>query len=68
MANKFKIGEVVELKSGGDEMTVEKTSQDYVTCVWRTQAGSVKRDKFPPACLQKPLLPRVMINTGILNE
>jgi uncharacterized protein YodC (DUF2158 family) len=35
MANKYKVGEVVQLKSGGPAMTVDElTSSDRYRCVW----------------------------------
>lgn len=30
----FKPGDVVQLKSGGETMTVEEVGDDYVSCVW----------------------------------
>jgi uncharacterized protein YodC (DUF2158 family) len=57
MTDEFEIGDIVELRSGGGEMTLEEVGQNSVTCRWRTKAGSVKRDKFPPACLRKAQAP-----------
>lgn len=50
----FKIGDVVKLKSGGPDMTVEKlgkgmTGEMFVTCVWFKDGTPVKFDFSPPA-------------------
>jgi len=34
MANEFERGDVVRLKSGSPDMTVDKIDGDQVTCVW----------------------------------
>ena len=34
MSNEFKVGDVVALKSGGPQMTVEETHYDQAWCVW----------------------------------
>lgn len=54
MADEFKVGEIVQLKSGGPEMTVSNTNlfdkDDHVKCQW---FGGRKLDQgaFPTASL-----------------
>lgn len=57
MDNEFKAGDVVELKSGGPEMTVSQTGKQQMTgkflvwCDWFD--GSKKMsDSFPPESLK----------------
>jgi len=52
MANGFAVGDVVQLKSGGDVMTVEKIEGDNVFCVW-SHDKKVERDTFVAATLEK---------------
>lgn len=52
MANAFAVGDVVQLKSGGELMTVEKMDGDSITCVW-SQNKKVERDTFVAATLDK---------------
>lgn len=48
----FKVGSVVELKSGGPPMTVEASTSSTVECSWF--AGTqIKRRVFAKASLQK---------------
>lgn len=60
--NAFKPGDVVRLKSGGPNMTIEKIGQtamfdeDAVWVVWFEKVGNkqvVQRDTFAPVLLQK---------------
>lgn len=46
MAGQFKPGDVVRLKSGGPDMTVEKVDGDRVSVVWVGDAGHQVRDAF----------------------
>ena len=46
------IGEIVILNSGGPYMTVESISKRATVCSWDDN-GTVKRHKFPSACLTK---------------
>lgn len=56
----LKVGDVVELKSGGPSMTVEKTPvfingfeyKDRAQCCWFDK-GDLKREVFPLASLEK---------------
>jgi uncharacterized protein YodC (DUF2158 family) len=60
MADQFKAGDVIRLKSGGPKMTVTSVADEWgapmVYCVWfvgtKEQSG-----KFPPATLEhvKPI-------------
>ncbi len=51
----FKVGDVVEIKSGGVPMTVESTEGQWVTCVWyvgekfsRQEFDGVMLKEVPP--------------------
>jgi uncharacterized protein YodC (DUF2158 family) len=46
-------GDVVRLRSGGAEMTVENVSGDYAECVW-SDGKKVYRDAFKITLLIKP--------------
>jgi uncharacterized protein YodC (DUF2158 family) len=51
-------GRVVQLRSGGMRMTVEKVvAPDSADCVWHVPSGAVLRDSFPLETLLV-LLPR----------
>ena len=53
----FKIGDVVQLKSGGPEMTVTQVaSSETLACAWfiSANAASVSTGVFPKAALQTP--------------
>lgn len=43
----MKPGSVVRLKGGGEVMTVEQPSDEWVWCTWMVN-GEAKRDKFRP--------------------
>ncbi len=49
----FKIGDTVQLKSGGPIMTVEHIDEDnYASCVW-FEKSDLKRNAFAAAVLSK---------------
>jgi uncharacterized protein YodC (DUF2158 family) len=49
----IKDGDVVELKSGGPSMTVERAvSASVIKCAWFDATGVVKRDQFASASLK----------------
>ena len=53
----FKVGDVVQLKSGGPEMTVTgPANSGNVLCAWFTSfdAASISTGVFPPAALKTP--------------
>jgi uncharacterized protein YodC (DUF2158 family) len=52
MAEAFAIGDTVQLKSGGEVMTVEALSGSDVDCVW-SQDKKVERGTFVAATLRK---------------
>lgn len=51
MAESFKVGEVVKLKSGGLKMTVCEVDGNNITCSW-TQDKKVESSTFPSAALE----------------
>ena len=51
MAQQFKVGDVVRLKSGGVRMTVELIDGDAVLCVWFDK-NDLKRGGFPSETLE----------------
>jgi uncharacterized protein YodC (DUF2158 family) len=49
----FKDGDIVELKSGGPAMTVERAiSASTIKCVWFDASGALKRDQFGASSLK----------------
>ena len=52
MSAPFNVGDVVEMKSGGPHMTVEKGEGGTVYCAW-FDGKDVKRGHFPPGMLKK---------------
>ncbi|MDO8071482.1 DUF2158 domain-containing protein [Janthinobacterium sp. SUN176] len=52
MADAFKVGDVVILRSGGELMTVEAVDGADIDCVW-SQSKKVERSTFVAATLSK---------------
>lgn len=52
MANKFVIGDIVKLKSGGPEMTVQSHRESYYTCQWFA-GKKLENGRFPEDSLEK---------------
>lgn len=50
--DEIQAGDVVSLKSGGAQMSVEDVAGTKASCVWMT-AGQVDRDSFPVAVLRR---------------
>jgi uncharacterized protein YodC (DUF2158 family) len=49
----FKLGDVVQLKSGGPAMTVsERVAADTVRCIW-FDGATARNEVFPVAALQR---------------
>ncbi len=46
MANQFKAGDVVQLKSGGPKMTVDKVDGEKIWCTWFAN-DQPQRSPFP---------------------
>ena len=42
----FKVGDVVQLKSGGASMTVESVEETTATCCWLDSHRRLQRDTF----------------------
>ena len=51
--SKFKIGDVVQLKSGGPQMTVMKIEDSEVTCLWFNAKQEEKNGKYHEGLLRK---------------
>jgi uncharacterized protein YodC (DUF2158 family) len=51
----FKVGDVVQLKSGGQKMTVvgDGTSDGHVYCQWFDATGKARGSQFPETALIK---------------
>lgn len=45
------VGSVVQLRSGGPNMTVTECQDGKATCIWHSEDGDVYRDTFPIPCL-----------------
>lgn len=55
MANQFAVGDIVKLKSGGPEMTVQTTPSQYTSsygCQWFA-GKKLEKGSFPPNSLEK---------------
>lgn len=50
----FKIGDVVQLKSGGPLMTVQKVRTDEVDCMWFDGNTLIKNMSFPMETVNHP--------------
>ena len=51
----FKVGDVVQLKSGGPHMTVTSVSEDNIAVTWFMDGGHSLVNFYPPECLLVPL-------------
>jgi uncharacterized protein YodC (DUF2158 family) len=51
--NKFAVGDVVQLNSGGPQMTVEEVKGTVVSCVWFDAKQEQKKATFQAALLCK---------------
>ncbi|WP_129781032.1 YodC family protein [Peristeroidobacter soli] len=56
MSESFAIGDVVQLKSGGQPMTVEEVDDNDISCVW-FEAMAPKGQTFVAGTLKKYLPP-----------
>lgn len=54
MAGQIKAGDVVRLKSGGPDMTVEKVEGTSAVCDWFDASGNPQRRHFAVASLEFP--------------
>lgn len=50
MAKGFEVGKVVQLKSGGPDMTIQEESGEHVWCQW-FGGRKLERGRFPIASL-----------------
>lgn len=51
MAEQFSAGDIVQLKSGGERMTVEEVNGNEITCVW-SESKKLQRQVFVAATLK----------------
>jgi uncharacterized protein YodC (DUF2158 family) len=56
MANTFVVGDVVQLKSGGQSMTVEEVAGDDISCVW-FEGKNLQRQTFGAGTLKPYVRP-----------
>ena len=51
-SNQFKLGDTVQLKSGGPIMTITEIRENkFIRCKWFDAGGDFKADSFPSASL-----------------
>jgi uncharacterized protein YodC (DUF2158 family) len=58
MSQAFTAGDIVQLKSGGESMTVEEVNGNEVTCVW-SESKKLQRQVFVAATLKPYQRPSV---------
>lgn len=58
MSQSFSAGDIVQLKSGGEPMTVEEINGNEVTCVW-SESKKLQRQVFVAATLKPYQRPAV---------
>jgi len=63
----FKIGETVQLKSGGPRMTVESVEGTNVTCVWFHEQ-TAKYGTFPAATLNHYTAPTTTVRRATFSK
>jgi uncharacterized protein YodC (DUF2158 family) len=56
MSDTYAVGDVVQLKSGGELMTVEAVDDSDVSCVWM-EGKKIERATLPAATLKKYTVP-----------
>jgi uncharacterized protein YodC (DUF2158 family) len=61
MEDVFVVSDVVQLKSGGEAMTIEEIDGDDVSCVW-FEGKRIQRATFVAATLKKYVRPPVGIS------
>jgi uncharacterized protein YodC (DUF2158 family) len=49
----FKDGEIVRLRSGGPQMTVQNNRKDRVVCCYWFRDGELLNDAFQPEALER---------------
>jgi uncharacterized protein YodC (DUF2158 family) len=54
MPTQFQPGEVVQLKSGGPKMTIQKKESDGWQCIWFDKEGKQQYQTFPEEVLGPP--------------
>ena len=70
----FSIGDVVQLKSGGPDMTITEIQKGKALCLWQAWSGETGWHEFPLPCLviappkakDEPKSPR--LDAGILSN
>jgi len=61
MGEGFAVGDVVQLKSGGEAMTIEEMDGDDISCVW-FEGKRIQRATFVAATLKKYVRPPVGVS------
>ncbi len=52
MSDTFALGDIVQLKSGGEPMTVEEVDGSDISCVW-SEKNKIERAMFSAVTLRK---------------
>ncbi len=63
MSESFSVGDVVQLKSGGEPMTVEEVDGNDISCVW-FEGKQPHRQQFVAATLKHYQRPGVGVHVG----
>ena len=63
MADSFSVGDVVQLKSGGESMTVEEVDSDDISCVW-FEGKNLQRQTFGAGTLKQYVRPSMGVRVS----
>jgi uncharacterized protein YodC (DUF2158 family) len=51
MTGEFRIGQVVQLRSGGRAMTITDIEKEQVECSWHSEDGHPRCEQYPPEAI-----------------
>ena len=63
MSWSFSVGDVVQLRSGGERMTVEDVDGDDISCVW-FEGNSLRRQTFGAGTLKQYVVPSLGVRVS----
>lgn len=63
MSESFSVGDVVQLKSGGQTMTVEEVDGNDISCVW-FESTTPKRQQFVAGTLKQYVRPSMGVRVS----